>query len=121
MAHGVLPSLIGAPEERKAVLEELVNFTERQALAGRALDGHNYKSYVGIGRFLGPADSGVGLFIFSRRGGGLHPRCLSARFFRWGTRGVILRRGLYRGLRKLCRHYCRAQSSVTILETLLLY
>lgn len=34
VTHGVLPSLVGAPKKREAALEELVYFTERQALGG---------------------------------------------------------------------------------------
>lgn len=32
VTHGVLPSLVGAPEKREAALQELVYFTESQAL-----------------------------------------------------------------------------------------
>lgn len=57
VTHRVLPALIGSPEEWEALLEELVDFAQRQPLAGRALDGHDDQCDVGIRRFLLSPDS----------------------------------------------------------------
>lgn len=53
VAHGVLPALVGAAEEGEARLQELIDLAERQALAGRALDGHDDERDVRVGRLLG--------------------------------------------------------------------
>lgn len=57
VTHRVLPALIGPPEEREALLEELIDFAQCQTLAGRALDGHDDQCDVGIRRFLLPPHS----------------------------------------------------------------
>lgn len=89
VTHRVLPSLVGAPEEREAALQELVYFTKRQALGWRALDSHDYQSDVGIGGFLWPADPGVCLLGLGRGRGGFHRGRVSVRLLRGRHRAAL--------------------------------
>lgn len=52
MPDRVLPALIGAPEEWKASLEELVDLTECQSFGGGALYCHDDESDVGVRRLF---------------------------------------------------------------------
>lgn len=103
VTHGILPSLVRASEKREAALEELVNFTERQAFGGRALDSHDYQRNVRVGGFLWAADPRVGLFGFGGGGGGFHHSGLSVGLLR-GRHRAALGRSLRWGLLDLCRH-----------------
>lgn len=58
MAHGVLPALVGAAEEREALLEERVDFAEGETFGWGVLDGHDDEGYVGVGWFFLAADAG---------------------------------------------------------------
>lgn len=66
---GVLPALVGAPEEGEASLEELVDLAQRQPLGGGALDRHDDQSNVGVRRLLRPPQTGARLLSFDARGG----------------------------------------------------
>ena len=104
VSHGVLPSLIRAPEKREAALEELVYFAERQSFGGRALDSHDYQGYVGVRRFLRATDPRVSLLGFRGGRGGFHHRRLSVGLL-LGRHGTALGRRLRWGLLlNLCRH-----------------
>ena len=52
MSYRILPALIRSPEERKFLLEELINLRECELLAGDGLDGHDNEGDVAIGRLL---------------------------------------------------------------------
>ena len=57
--YRIFPSLVGPPEEREPLLQEGVDFAQRQPLRRRVLDGHHDERDVRIRRFLLPPDPGL--------------------------------------------------------------
>ena len=48
MSYGILPALIGTSEERKPLLEKLIDLTESASLSRGGLDDHHNQCYVGV-------------------------------------------------------------------------
>lgn len=65
VSDGVFPSLVRSPEEREAGLQELVDFTQSEPFARRALNRHHDQGDVGVGGLLGAPQTGVSLLPFS--------------------------------------------------------